>query len=167
MNWRRNAAMLAAAAGLILSGCASYDGRGLKPGMASADEVRRTMGEPALRWSEADGGSLWAYPRGPAGYHTFMVRLDAKGSLSSIEEVLNERGFSRIRIGKSNKDEVLKLIGPPWRETYFGSRKELAWDYRFLDAWAFSSQFHVVFDDAGVVRMTMQQRDPLGGNDKN
>ena len=31
---------------LLIAGCASYDGRGLKPGVSSLDDVTQLMGEP-------------------------------------------------------------------------------------------------------------------------
>jgi hypothetical protein len=47
---------LAAALALLLAaGCASFDGRGLQPGKATAEEVRALMGEPALVLKRPDG----------------------------------------------------------------------------------------------------------------
>lgn len=66
---------------LLIAGCASYDGRGLTPGVSGTGDVIRLMGEPAIRWQEPDGGQVFAYPRGPAGVQTYMVRIDPKGLL--------------------------------------------------------------------------------------
>ena len=54
---------------LLIAGCASHDGRGLKPGVSNLDEVIQLMGEPAMRWQEPDGSQRLAYPRGPAGFN--------------------------------------------------------------------------------------------------
>ena len=43
---------------LLIAGCASYDGRGLKPGVSSLDDVTQLMGEPAMRWQEPDGSTM-------------------------------------------------------------------------------------------------------------
>ena len=32
---------------LLLGACASYDGRGLQPGVSSIEDIQRVMGEPA------------------------------------------------------------------------------------------------------------------------
>ena len=55
---------------LLLAGCASYDGRGLRPGVSSEAEVRGLMGPPAIELAVDDGGKRLAYPRGPLGTQT-------------------------------------------------------------------------------------------------
>ena len=64
---------------LILAGCASYSGSSLQPGVATLPEVVATMGEPAMRWTNADGSAQLAYPRGPAGTQTFMAYVGPDG----------------------------------------------------------------------------------------
>lgn len=144
---------------VLLAGCAAYSGYGLKPGIANADDVRRTMGPPERICDNAGGGQTWVYPRGPAGFATFNARLDGKGVLTSIENVLDERGFARVQAGKLTKNDILCLFGSPFYETYFKARRELVWDYRFQDAWGYPSRFHVLFNDDGIVTMTMQLRE--------
>ena len=149
-----------AAAGLLLvAGCASYSGWGLKPGTSGVDEIRRIMGEPVKICPLAGGRQNLVYPRGPAGLHTFNVQVDKGGVLESIENVLEERGFARLQKGRSTKDDVLCIFGPPYIETYFKARNELVWDYRFRDAWGYPSRFHVLFNDAGIVTGTLQIRE--------
>ena len=142
-----------------LGGCASYSGYGLKPGIATADEVQRTMGVPRNIHREQDGGESWEYPRGPLGVETFMVRLDKNRVLREVEQVLNEKNFARIEVGKSGPEDVLRAIGSPWRTGRFERRKEEFWDYRFRDTWGYDSQFHVIFDESGVVKQTMAIRE--------
>ena len=142
---------------LLLAACASYSGSGLTPGEARLDEVQALMGQPALRWQDADGSVQLAYPRGPAGLETFMVRLGPDGRLQSIANVLDEQTFSHIRPGMT-KDEVLRLIGPPEhsRSVYFKARDELAWEWRFNEFYASPARFVVLFDaTAGRVRSTL------------
>ena len=47
----------------LLAGCASYDGRGLIPGKATAAEVEQLMGPPAEKINEPAGDTVWFYPR--------------------------------------------------------------------------------------------------------
>ena len=91
----------------LVDGCASYSGRGLKPGLSGENEVRQVMGAPAATWETPDG-PVWAYPRGPLGVETFLVRFDAGGKLALIEQVLNEEHFE---IGRAScRERVYVLV---------------------------------------------------------
>lgn len=144
----------------LLSACAGYDGRGLRPGLDGGAEVLALMGEPAMRWREPDGSEQWAFPRGPQGTQTFMVRLVANGKLERVEPVLDMRSFSRIRAGIDDKASVLRLIGPPspgWT-IYYEARDELAWEWLFCDDQSTEARFGVLFDgQSGLVRSTFQR----------
>ena len=157
------AAMLAL---LLVAGCASYSGWGLKPGASNAEDVRRIMGEPVKICPLAGAIQNWIYPRGPGGLHTFNAHIDKDGVLRGLENVLEESGFARVVRGSSTKDDVLCIFGPPVQETYFSARKELVWDYRFRDPWGYPSRFHVLFGDAGIVTGTMQIREDVPSPDR-
>ncbi|MFA4968241.1 MAG: hypothetical protein WC540_01305 [Sulfuritalea sp.] len=149
------------ASSLIVAACASYEGRGLKPGEATLDDVRATMGQPAMQWQDPDGSRHLAYPRGPAGFHTFMVRLGPNGKVQSIENVLDERHLATIRAGM-NKEEVLRILGPSDARVtvYFPARDELVWDWRFRGMSSEPMRMMVLFDaNSGKVRSTMVQRE--------
>ncbi|TAK71963.1 MAG: hypothetical protein EPO19_03265 [Betaproteobacteria bacterium] len=142
---------------LLLAACASHSGSGLAPGEARREQVQALMGPPALSWKDADGSVQLAYPLGPAGFDTYMVKLGPDGRLQSIANVLDEQTFARIRAGMT-KDEVLRLIGPPdySRSAYFKARDELAWEWRFREIYGNPARFAVLFDaTAGSVRNTM------------
>lgn len=147
----------------VIAGCASYDGRGLQPGIATADDVRRVMGEPAQRHA-GDGGELWAYPRGPVGLQTFMVHLDGGGRLRRIEPVLNPEGFSRVKTGMT-PDQVQRTLGPPGEVATFERKGETVWDYRFEDDFGYLSFFHVAFGRDGDVASTFITRVYVPGGD--
>jgi hypothetical protein len=149
-------ALLSAA---FLAACASYSGSSLTPGEARLDDVQALMGAPAMRWQGADGSVQLAYPRGPLGYHTFMVNLGPDGRLKSIANVLEPAGFAHIRPGMT-KDEVLRVLGPPNDNltVYFKARDELVWDWRFCSDFNAPARFQVLFDNtAGTVRSAMSQ----------
>ena len=146
---------------MLLAACASYSGAGLKPGEANLEQVQAKMGQPAMRWQDADGSVQLAYPRGPYGYHTYMVKLGPDGRLQSIENALDDRTFRRIVPGLS-KEEVLRLLGPPIdsRSVYNKERNELGWEWRFRDAFNEPTRFVVLFDaTAGTVRSAMFLRE--------
>lgn len=158
----RGRALLIAASALSLAACASYAGRGLEPGAATRDEVIAVMGAPALRWKDA-GGEQLAYPRGPAGYHTFMVFLDPDGRLIKIENVLDEPHFAGLAPGSTDRAGVLRQFGPPLLSTYFKSRDEEVWEYRYCDLWNYPARFGVLIDGrSGIVRSAIAWREPDG-----
>ena len=144
---------------MLLAACASYSGSSLKPGEARLEDVQALMGAPALRWQDPDGSVQLAYPRGPIGYHTFMVNLVPDGRLQSITNVLEPAGFARIRPGMT-KGEVLRVLGPPNYNltVYFKARDELVWDWRFCSDLGAASRFQVLFDNTlGTVRSAISQ----------
>lgn len=139
---------------LVLAGCVSYDGTGLRPG-AGSEEIRAAMGEPGTIWREENGGATWEYPRAPEGRHTFMVRIGADGRLREIRQVLNAETFAHIRVGSMKQDEVRRLLGAPYQESAFPRMKERVWDYRYLDPLnSFNTTLHIYFDEQGVVKRT-------------
>jgi hypothetical protein len=150
---------------LLLGACASYGGRGLKPGQDSLDDVVRVMGQPAMRWQNADNSMQLAYRRGPMGLHTYMVYIGPDGKLQKIENVMNQKTFSRIQPGMT-KDQVLRILGPstPGWTAYFKARDELVWEWRYCDAWNTPARFDVLFDNTNAtVRSTMSQTEAQMG----
>jgi len=131
----------------LLGACAAYDGFSLQAGAARGEDVERVMGQPTIRWSEADGRQTLVYPRGPKGFHTYFVRVDSLGNVLGRENVLDTRHFSRIQLGMTS-DEVLRHLGPPVPEwtIYFKARDELVWEWRYCDDWNEPARFNVLFD---------------------
>ena len=149
---------------LVLAACASYSGAGLRPGEARLEDVVRLMGQPAMRWQDPDGSIQLAYPRGPAGIHTFMVKLGPDGRLQSNVNVLDEAGLARIHPGMTQA-QVLRVLGPPDynRTAYFKLRNELVWDWRACTYNVNIQRIYVLFDaTAGTVRSTMSQDELFG-----
>ena len=149
---------------MLLAGCASYSGWGLQVGVSTGADVRRIMGEPATICPLPAGGENWVYPRGPAGLQTFDAHIDKDGVLRRLENVLQDSGFATVVAGKSTKDDVRCVFGPPILETYFKARRELVWDYRFRDSWGYVARYHVLFNDAGIVTGTLQIREEVPGD---
>ena len=160
-----SAFILAIGAAALLAGCASYDGRGLQPGVSSVDEVVALMGKPAMQWKDPDGRMQLAYPRGPEGLQTYMAFIDPQGRLERIEGVLDTKHFARIEPGKSDQASILRLLGPsqPQWTMYFERRDELVWEWRFCDDFRQVARFDVLFDGmSGIVRTTYQRPELRG-----
>lgn len=154
------AAVLAA-----LAGCAGPYGSGpLKPG-ARLPDVQRVMGAPALRWQEPDGSLQLSYPRGPWGFHSYMVYLGPDGRLTRVENVMDPAAFVRIRPGMS-QEAVLRVLGPsePRWTSYFPARDELVWEWRYCDEWNEAARFDVLFDGTRkTVRSTLRHTEAQMG----
>ena len=101
----------------------------LKPGSATAAEVRERLGTPAAVWANEDGGTIWEYPRGPEGTRCWMLTLDARGVLQKVEQALTEENFARIETGWS-AERVRRLLGRPATEMEFPRKPEVVWDWR-------------------------------------
>lgn len=151
-------------AALLVAACAAYGGRGLIPASSGLADVVRVMGEPAMRWQDPDGSVQLAYPRGPAGFHTFMVRIGPDGKLQGIENVLDTKGFAKITPGMT-EDQVLKILGPsyPAWTSYFSARDERVWQWRYCDDRNIAGHFSVLFNaGAARVRTTMSIPESCG-----
>lgn len=115
---------------LLLAGCASYSGGNeLIPGTSATGHVEAVMGPPTLVQPAADGGKILWYPRQPYGRESFAVRVDSSETLVSIEQRLTPDSLARIQKGKTTEDDVLALLGPPFRIYQFSRKEREAWYY--------------------------------------
>ena len=142
----------------LAAGCAASAFYGVEPGRSSEADVRRALGEPAAVYAAADGSRFLAYPRGPAGPQTYMAVVAPGGRLASLAQVLSEDSFRRIERGRTTREELERLIGPPWRTIDFPNKEQVAWDYRFQDAWGYLAEFSVMLDRRGIVADTVTVR---------
>jgi hypothetical protein len=153
---------LALALTLTLCACAGHD---LRPGTATEADARQQLGSPAMQWEWPDGGKQLAFPRGPMGYQTYMVFIDAAGRVERSGNVLTTEGFATIQPGMTQA-AVLQQIGPPqpqW-DIYFAARNELVWEWRYCNAWSEPARFNVLFDGSSLlVRSTLAQSESLRG----
>lgn len=150
---------------VLLAGCATtahYSGRGLAPGQAREADVRAAMGEPALAFDDA-GGRVLLYPRGPEGFHTFRVTLDGSGRLVGIENVLEPKGFARVKVD-DDRETVRRTLGPPREVTFYDRRNEEVWEWRFCDDYDEAARFYTIFDrTSGRVKSTGQLTETQAG----
>lgn len=133
----------------VLAGCA-VDGRRLTPGVSDAAAVRADMGAPAEVLKAVHGGEIWFYPRGRIGRETFRVELAPDGKLLKVEQVLHEWNFDRIIAGKTTRQELREMLGPPNIEWLAMNGWETNWEYRYR--WA-QQEWVVTFgiDQKGIV----------------
>ncbi len=135
---------------LLAAGCAAMAFYGLEPGRSTEGDVRRALGEPASVFAAADGSRSLVFPQGPLGTQTYVASLGRDGRLANLEQVLSEESFGRIVPGRTTGRDVERLIGPPWRSIEFPNKRQVAWDYRFRDAWGYLAEFSVMLDERGI-----------------
>ena len=148
------------AAALLLSSCASYDGRGLVPGQSSAKDVEALMGRPAETIAVAGGDSVWYYPRGPFGKETYAVRISPQGTMVSIEQRLTVENVRKLVIGVSTVKDVRELFGPPYVVQHMRLQQREAWRWLMDNGYMIDHFLVVQFSADGIVREVMMIRHP-------
>lgn len=117
---------------LCLSACASYDGRGLVPGQATAADLEALMGAPTERIAQANGDTLLFYSRLPFGRRMYAATIGPDGRLRAIEQRLTKDNIAKVVPGMTAK-EAHALLGPPHRTVRMPLPQRDVWDYPWLD----------------------------------
>jgi hypothetical protein len=144
----------------LLQGCAAYDGRGLVAGNSTAEDVARVMGAPAEKLQAATGDTIWFYPRGPFGRHTYAVSVAPNGVMRGIEQTLTMGNMEKVTAGSSTAKDVRMIFGPPTRVTRNHRRDREVWEYRMYNQIQIPYNLFVQFSDDGIVREMLFLRDP-------
>ena len=144
---------------LLLTGCATYDGRGLVPGQSTEGDVEALMGKPA-EVREMQGGEtvLW-YPRMPYGDGSYAARIGPDGRLLAIEQRLNEQTIAQIHPGQTTDAQVRDLVGPPYRVDEFPRMDREIWTYK-MQVFPFPKALFVQISPDRVVREVYFMDDP-------
>src|SRR5262245_29828235 len=96
---------------LVLAGCAGFGNKG-REGLLFSDPVQ-ALGPPAMEWRFSSGARQLAYPPPANGVQSYMVYLAPDGTLSKVEGVLDDEHFSLVVVDHTDRDSVLRLLGPP------------------------------------------------------
>ena len=150
--WRPLAAVALIAS---LAACAGY---APSQDLLGADKARltQTMGQPTLVLAR-EGGERLVYARGPQGFHTYFVDLDAQGRVVRWEQRLTDPVFNQIAPGMSAR-EVVALIGPSFEVSRLSRERGQVWSYRYDNT--FCLWFQVELAQDGTVRSTGRQIRP-------
>jgi hypothetical protein len=114
---------------LLLAGCASFEGRGLVPGLSTVAEVEKAMGPAAEKRPGPNGETVYYYPRLPWGYQTYAARIAADGKLIRVEQRLTDDNIGRVKVGATRADEVRDLLGPPFEPMKQARTGKEIWTY--------------------------------------
>jgi hypothetical protein len=144
----------------LLAGCASYDGRGLVPGKSTTAEVEQLMGPPADKTGGPSGDSVWFYPRGPMGRHTYAVRVAPDGVVRSVEQRLTVENLSKLVAGQTTAKDVRALFGPPSRAFRNEPQQRDIWEYPMKNQIDMDYSLFAQFSYDGILREALFLRDP-------
>lgn len=147
------AGLLSGLIAALLPACDGINLPKLKPGVTTAQEVRRIMGPPTMEWSDADGTRTWEYARTPGGIVNYMIDFGADQVLREVRQVLTDENFARVSPGMS-RDEIRRLLGQPANEMAFPLKKEIVWDWKIIGVANTPAYFNVHFNEDGRVLRT-------------
>lgn len=91
-----------------------------------------SLGKPFRVWPEVNGASSWEFPQGPAGRHTFMVRVGADGRVSRVDQVLDWPFFNTLQPGMKAND-IEHVLGRPYSTTYMPRLAENVMAWRWVE----------------------------------
>jgi len=113
---------------LLVGGCAQY-GAGLVPGQSSEMDVETVLGEPTAVKKTAGGETILWYSKLPYGRESYAARIDPRGTLLSFEQRLTDANIAKLRPNASTADDVMEVLGPPWRTFKFPLKEIESWEY--------------------------------------
>lgn len=142
----------------VISGCASFDGRGLVPGQSREADMVTLMGTPSQKITLPSGDTALYFSRLPEGRAMFVVTVGPDGVMKSNEQVLVRKNLAAIVAGTTTKEHVLKLFGPPGRNGRLSLRPLEWWEYKYFDYYDRRICW-VEFSDDGVVREVVDSLD--------
>jgi hypothetical protein len=152
---------------LVMAACSTPGS--VKPGEDEA-AVRAAAGKPTGVNRLPGGGTRWQYSGQPFGEAVWNIDFDAQGRVSSVEQMMTDEAFAKIRSGHDTRNEVLLNFGPPADSFSYPLKNETAWMYRYITFGGFYAAMFVYFDPAGVVKRTETGMDPWrirdGGGDR-
>lgn len=135
---------------LLAAGCDRVATGELQAGQSTVADLKLKLGEPASVNREGDK-EIWEYPLGPEGTRTYMVLVNAQGTVEKIDQVLTEANFKRIQPGMTIT-EVRRILGRNSKEQRYGmSPSELTHKYKFNNG-SEDLYFDVTYDAQGRVK---------------
>lgn len=134
----------------------------LSKGVSTEADVRAALGEPEAVWQGEKGARTLEYPQGPEGGRTWMVDIDADGTLRDYTQVLSEQNFATVMPGMS-RDEVRRKLGRPRSAVRFDLKNEEVWDWLYLDGPSSELLFNAHFDIGSGKLVRTSVSDPVPG----
>ena len=135
---------------ITLVGCDRVATGELQAGQSTVADLKLKMGEPASVNREGDK-EIWEYPLGPEGVRTYMMTINAQGTIEKIDQVLVDANFKRIVPGMTIT-EVRRILGRNSKEQRYGmTPNELTHKYKFHTG-SEDQYFDVTYNAEGRVK---------------
>ena len=144
---------------VFLAGCASYSGRGLVPGQATASDADKLMGPAAEQRPGPGGETVRYYSRQPYGREIYAARFGADGRLIAIEQRLTTDNLEKMVRGSWTANQVRDLLGPPFEVHRLPGPDREAWTY-WMHGTTFPKHLYVQFSPDGILREVIYIDDP-------
>jgi len=151
---------LSAALSVALGGCAQLL-RQPPPAGAPLAEVQAKLGTPRAAYPLPDGGQVLEYAGQPMGQFQHMATIGPDGRLVAYEQVLTSEKFATVKIGRWNKDDILRTFGHPAETSRVAFHNYEVWSYRYKESGVWNSMMHVHFDQQGIVQQMINGPDPM------
>jgi hypothetical protein len=141
---------------MVVAGCANPGG--IVPQQSTSLEALARGGMPTDIRFDRDGQELWEYATGPAGFHTWLLRLGPDGQIKEVMQLVNEERLLAIVPQKTTKQDVRHLLGRPSDVAFLRSGE--AWSWR-AQVGAQPGYLVVTFNPDNTVRERMAIVDPV------
>jgi hypothetical protein len=151
---RRLSCIFILTASLLGTGCANKYATPLAPGATEAEVIAR-HGEPTARYREGNMTRL-EYASGYWAQYAFFATMGADGRLLKWEQVLTDKVFDTLEVGKATRNDLLRTIGHPAEITFIHKNDYEVWTYRYKRAFSWDYVVHFMFnpkDPASTVQM--------------
>jgi hypothetical protein len=162
---RRMILWVGALSALLLAACDPQRIDALEEGVATEADVRRQFGEPEKIWDAPGGARTFEYSRQPSGHRNYLITIGTDGKMSALRQVLTPENFARVQPGMMMED-VRKMLGKPMKVTPYELKREVVYDWRYLQGANTSMVFSVVFDTDFRVLRTGSIPDPEAPENK-
>lgn len=150
--WRVALVSLALLGGLVGVGCDQQRINDMQEGLSTEGDVRLKFGEPEKIWDGENGMRIFEYNRQPMGHRNYMISIGPDGKVEAIRQVLTPENFARIQPGMP-METVRKMLGKPAKMVPYELKREINWDWKFLENPNSVKVFTVVFSpDYQVIR---------------
>jgi len=137
---------------LLAAACAHY-GADLVPGNSTIEQVKGSMGEPTMVRQYSDGTDALWYSKLPYGRQNWVAVVNKDGILVSFDQRLTDKYISQIRPSASTADNVLDLLGPPFRRTPFPFKPGEAWEYQLPTTPEYQTLYVEIAPDGMVMKL--------------
>jgi len=143
----------------LLSGCAS-----LVPGTSREADVNAYFGQAAEQRQLPDGGRVLDFPRAPLGHENWRVTLGPDGIVRSVEQLLDEAHFARLKPGMT-LDEVKRALGRHGEYSAYAALSEEVFSWRYMEVGIRRMFFNAHFDANGRFKHSSRSEETIPTND--